>query len=157
MSLATIAHYDTPALAHIAQAKLEAEGIDSAIVDENLVGWFWYYSVATGGIKLQVHEADVERAQDILRTRDEYVAKVSAPVETEPPRCPACQSEKVRRRRLFKWPISIISIILTLVVGLILGLIALASFSIMFILLMIGYWQLARWQCRDCGHQWKSG
>ncbi len=153
MSLTTIAHYDQTALAHIAQAKLEAEGIDSTLLDENTTNWFWHYSVATGGIRLQVNEADVSRAQEILQSRDEHVVEVTARVEDEPPKCPKCQSEHVQRRR-FTWPTLLAALFTILLAALILGF--LTTCGLMFVLLLVGYWRMPRWQCNDCGHRWKS-
>ena len=58
----TIATFETMPDAHIALGRLEAAGIDAWLADENLVQTDWLYSIAVGGIKLQVEEADVEAA-----------------------------------------------------------------------------------------------
>jgi len=62
----TIATYDSMPLAHIAMGRLHAEGIDAWLADENLVQTDWLYSIAVGGIKLQVSAEDTERAMKIL-------------------------------------------------------------------------------------------
>ena len=54
--------------AHIAMGRLAAEGIDAWLADEHLVQTDWLYSVAVGGIKLQVRPEDAEQARTILAT-----------------------------------------------------------------------------------------
>ncbi len=56
--------------AHIALGRLLAEGIEARLADEHLVQTDWLYSIAVGGIKLQVAEVDAERAQRILARDD---------------------------------------------------------------------------------------
>ena len=68
--LITIATYSEPMMAHIAQAKLEAEGIESFIADENTVATVWSYAIMTGGAKLQVRQNDAQQARQILRIPD---------------------------------------------------------------------------------------
>ncbi|MGD8741846.1 MAG: hypothetical protein PVH46_00345 [Granulosicoccaceae bacterium] len=68
MQSITIARYDTMPEAHIALGRLLAEGIEAWLADENLVQTDWLYSIAVGGIKLQVEPGDVERALAILAT-----------------------------------------------------------------------------------------
>ena len=58
----TIATFDTMPDAHIALGRLQAAGIDGWLADENLVQTDWLYSIAVGGIKLQVEESDIEDA-----------------------------------------------------------------------------------------------
>jgi hypothetical protein len=66
MQTVTIARYDTMPEAHIALGRLEAEGIEAWLADENLVQTDWLYSIAVGGIKLQVRSEDAGRASEIL-------------------------------------------------------------------------------------------
>lgn len=54
--------------AHIALGRLQAEGIPATLADENLVQTDWLYSIAVGGIKLQVADADAGRARLVLAT-----------------------------------------------------------------------------------------
>jgi hypothetical protein len=54
--------------AHIALGRLQAEGIRATLADENLVQTDWLYSIAVGGIKLQVADADAGRARLVLAT-----------------------------------------------------------------------------------------
>ncbi len=68
MKLVTVAQFDLMPLAHIAKGSLEAEGIPCHIADEHLVQTDWLYSIAVGGIKLQVDEEFVSRARTVLGT-----------------------------------------------------------------------------------------
>lgn len=65
---ATIARFDSMPEAHIAMGRLEVEGIDAWLADEHLVQTDWLYSIAVGGIKLQVRAEDAQRAVEILNT-----------------------------------------------------------------------------------------
>ena len=58
----TVATFDTMPDAHIALGRLEAAGIDCWLADENLVQTDWLYSIAVGGIKLQVDKPDIDAA-----------------------------------------------------------------------------------------------
>lgn len=66
--MVTVATYDNMADAHIALGRLEAEGIAAVLADEHLVQTDWLYSIAVGGIKLQVEPRDAPRAREILAT-----------------------------------------------------------------------------------------
>jgi hypothetical protein len=63
-----IARFDTMPEAHIAMGRLEAEGIEAWLADEHLVQTDWLYSIAVGGIKLQVSPEHAQRALEILNT-----------------------------------------------------------------------------------------
>ncbi len=63
-----IARYDGMPEAHIAMGRLAAEGIESWLADEHLVQTDWLYSIAVGGIKLQVATEDAAPAIKILET-----------------------------------------------------------------------------------------
>lgn len=54
--------------AHIAMGRLRAEGIPCNLADENLVQTDWLYSIAVGGIKLQVEERYAAQAREVLAT-----------------------------------------------------------------------------------------
>ena len=64
--LVTIVGFNDPAEAHISQAKLESEGIESYIIDENMVLHIPY---ATGGVKLQVKTIDRQKALKIMQQK----------------------------------------------------------------------------------------
>jgi len=64
--LTIIATFSHPFEAHLAKGKLESEGVEAFIADENIVGINWLYSNLVGGVKLKVWEEDREEALKIL-------------------------------------------------------------------------------------------
>jgi len=81
----TVAVYKEAFQAHLAKGRLEAEGISSIVVEE-------YWEI--GGGKVQVAEADVERAEQILK--EDYAGDLSAlDQEVTEERCPKCGSLSV--------------------------------------------------------------
>jgi len=64
--LVTIATFSEPMEAHLCQAKLEAEGIESYIADEYTAG-IGLFTHIVGVVKLQVRSSDVENATRIMQ------------------------------------------------------------------------------------------
>jgi hypothetical protein len=64
--MVTIATYDFWPDAEIARGRLQVEGIEAVLADQHLVQTDWLYSIAVGGIKLQVGTEDADRARTIL-------------------------------------------------------------------------------------------
>ncbi len=58
--LVTVATHLHVVDAAILQSRLEAEGIESYLIDGNLADVAWYLANAVGGAKLQVRAADAE-------------------------------------------------------------------------------------------------
>lgn len=63
----TIATFWSNVEAHLAQAALEREDIDSVLLDEHTVAALGWYVGAVGGIKLQVRAEQAQVARAILR------------------------------------------------------------------------------------------
>jgi membrane protease YdiL (CAAX protease family) len=61
-NLVTVATFDFPARAEAHKLFLEAEGIRTFLMDDNIVGMDWLISNAVGGVKLQVAAEDAQRA-----------------------------------------------------------------------------------------------
>lgn len=99
----TVATFWQPPPAHIARARLEAEGIDCVILDENLIATDWLFANAVGGIKLQVRASHAARATQLLEGR---APGAGAYPESDEPlydgqaRCPRCGSSDVYPVRL---------------------------------------------------------
>ena len=72
----TVASYWQPAEARMAQSRLEAEGIHAYLANEQTIAMDWLLANALGGIKLQVAESDLDRAQEVLAS-----VSASKPVE----------------------------------------------------------------------------
>lgn len=66
----TIATYDTLPDAYIALGRLQNEAIEAQLADQNLVQMDWLYSIAVGGIKLQVKGRDAPKAMELLARDD---------------------------------------------------------------------------------------
>ena len=64
--LVTIAAFDQPAKARLAQNALTAAEIPAVVSDESLVAMDWLLSNAVGGVKVQVWDEDVDRAVEVL-------------------------------------------------------------------------------------------
>lgn len=71
INLVTLRTFDNYVTAHIVRAKLETEGIQSVLIDENTVTIQWHIANAIGGIKLKVNEKDVSFANHILETTEQ--------------------------------------------------------------------------------------
>lgn len=76
-SLVTVARGLTVLEAELARIQLGFEGIVGFLVDVETVNWFWHYTVAVRGAKLQVPAADAERARDVLAAQS--TAAIVAP------------------------------------------------------------------------------
>ncbi len=121
--------------AQVALGKLESEGIECSLANENLVGVAWTYSNAVGGIEVQV-AADQAPAALASLSRDESDLMAEIRDEMDPPQvpelCPNCGSEDlivVRRQRYA----------------------AAAMLLVPLPLFIFG----TRVQCKACGRDWK--
>lgn len=67
--LIVVASFESSVAAHAAVSYLEEQGIKAFMLDGALADTLWYLNTATGGAKVQVPEADTERAVELLRHR----------------------------------------------------------------------------------------
>ena len=116
--------------AHLVRMRLDAEGIDSYLADENIVSIYPLYSGAIGGITLMVREEDAQAALQILEGVE---SEAFTRYESNQAICPACGSERVGDRPL--------SYLRTLVL------------TILTIGLFLPFFYRSR-KCKDCGHTW---
>ena len=65
----TIAQLSTPVEAHVAAGAVTAAGIQSRILDEHTIGMNPFYSLALGGVRLQVPRSRAAEAIRLLRPR----------------------------------------------------------------------------------------
>ena len=89
----TVGRYSFPHEAHIARARLEAEGITAVVADEHTVNMNWLYSDALGGVRVQVSAEDSAAARQLLV--EDRSAEVDQEFGAEEMRCPACDSNRV--------------------------------------------------------------
>jgi len=61
-------YFTYPHEAHLVRTKLESEGIEVIILDEETIQAINIYSDAMGGIRLQVQTKDIQRTEEILKT-----------------------------------------------------------------------------------------
>jgi DNA-directed RNA polymerase subunit RPC12/RpoP len=67
MSFVTVKTFDNAIDAHLLRSKLESEGIECFLFDENTVSINPLFNIAVDGIKLKIHEKDVEKTKRILK------------------------------------------------------------------------------------------
>ncbi len=133
--LVTIATFSHQTEAYIPKARLEAEGIWAFIADGGTVGANWLYSNAVGGVKLQVRDADVERAIEILgieppETEWDDIEFAGGEQDAEST-CPRCHSDNIRYERFAMRPLF-------------------ASWLFLGVPL-----PFLKWKCGDCGYEWR--
>ncbi len=88
--LVTLGSFEFLADVQIIKGKMESEGIVVTLKDENTVGVEPFASNAIGGIKLQVHKKDRERAKAILDEVRNYAVDDEGVLIT----CPNCKAQK---------------------------------------------------------------
>ena len=132
--LITIGQYSQGAYAHIAKSRLEAEGIESIILDENLILVNWLYSNAIGGVKLQVRSTDVEKAKAIIEEQPETRPEEIKKRDTNLIHCPTCGSDEIYFEKIARKPAFISWILL--------------GIPLPFLKM--------KWKCYGCGHEWKK-
>jgi len=92
--IVTFETYNDPMLAEIIKGRLEANGIDCYIADNNTIGMNPLYTQALGGVKLKIFEHDFKVCQLILAQDEDLALDEIIDNETTP--CPYCQSTNVR-------------------------------------------------------------
>lgn len=76
--LVTLAAFDTAMRATLVKNHIEAAGIRCVLTDEFTTSNFWQLSNAIGGIKVQVAEEDLERAEAILEALEQRARSTDA-------------------------------------------------------------------------------
>jgi hypothetical protein len=97
--LVTVAKYRDLSEAIVARAALESADIPCFLKDENMIRMDWGYSNFLGGLRLQVPEEDVARAQEALSApRPESIEFAEEP-GFEQPTCPKCGSADIELKK----------------------------------------------------------
>ncbi len=126
----------------MARSKLEAEGIECFLADENVIRLNWFRSEAWGRLRLQVLEEQAEKAMEILA--QEIPASFSAEEvgeEYNQPRCPKCNSLDVSFQEYNKMTVVF------------LGLAALPNPWLFALPVPI---HRNRWYCEECHNHWQE-
>ncbi|MGD2004008.1 MAG: DUF2007 domain-containing protein [Flavobacteriales bacterium] len=92
MKLITLKTFSNAVSAHLLKTRLESEGVECFILDENIVRLNSFYDLAVGGIRLQVREEDFQRAKELI---EEWDARPYLDEEDHALQCPSCQSTAV--------------------------------------------------------------
>lgn len=125
-----IGTYPEATAAHLASVRLDAEGIESWLVDENTASVYPFYTQAIGGVKLAVREDDALAAASVIQGLD---ATEQDRYQQNLYQCPMCGSKNVGENAMrFFW----------------LLLLTLLTFGL--------YLQMfyRRHKCKDCGRVW---
>lgn len=126
--LVTIASYRETHQAYLIKGQLEAEGIPAVIADDNLISINWMYSQAIGGVKVQVPENMIDRAQEIIAS---YQVTENITEDINKDICPKCSSDSISPNRFSFW--SLIP-------------------SLYFLVPV--FFRKHKWVCNNCGFKW---
>jgi hypothetical protein len=123
-----------PVMANVARGKLESEGIECHLSNENVIRTNILWSQAVGGVGLFVDEKDAERALELLgEEAPPRLAFVRGEKTGAGGKCPSCGSENVYHdRRPSGWTV---------------------LFFFLFFLPIPAFQR--SFKCAECGHRWK--
>jgi hypothetical protein len=134
-----VGRYFDPWEAHILRARLEAEGIPASVIGDQHIIANWPLSVALGGAALQVPDAYLDQAQQIIAAyhagtfKEDLIAEHPEAAD----RCPSCNSTEIAG-----------SIPIWLrILNVATFLLASAPFPT----------SASRMRCHTCGHRWQYG
>lgn len=132
----TIATYDDYLTANFEKQKLDEQGINCYLADENTVTAKWILKNALGGIKLRVPEQQVEEALKVLSTRTEEIT-VDFKLGKKPNdiTCPACGSNNTGTEKYSK---------------------SIAGWTWLLLGFPVTATPIKQHRCFYCGHKWES-
>jgi hypothetical protein len=84
----------------VASASLKSAGIDSVLVDDNVIRLDWFWSNLMGGVKVEVDAENADAAREMLSQPIPEVLDVEGVGEYQQPGCPKCGSLDVNFRQL---------------------------------------------------------
>ncbi|MGI8892466.1 MAG: DUF2007 domain-containing protein [Bacteroidia bacterium] len=135
MTLITLKTFDNAFEAHLLRSKLESEGIECYVFDENSVTLNPLYNITLGGIKVKIKKDDLEAAEKII---EEVERTPVTGDNNEVISCPRCGStEFYTRFRSMKGVVGIIS----------------GIFSFLFAVFPIYFKNVKK--CKSCGNEFK--
>ena len=117
----------------LAKTSLESAGIDSVLIDANVVRLDWFWSNLMGGVKLQVDPEDAESATEILDQPIPENLDIPGIGVYQQPRCPKCGSFDVAFQELDE-PVAYVT--------------AYFNFPIP--------WKRPAWRCHSCNAEWED-
>lgn len=117
----------------IARGSLASAGIDSVLVNDNLVRLDWFWSNLMGGVQLQVEPEEADAANEILNQPIPESFDAVGTGDYQQPRCPSCRSLDVTFQELNK-PVAFVS--------------AYAGLPLPI--------RRQAWRCRSCNAEWED-
>ena len=152
--------------AHLAVAMLRANDVDAHVFDRNMVRQDWFQTLAFGGYRVMVADADVERAKAVL---EDYRAGRLAldDATTDRPACPRCRSpgreDTGPRRLIFALLLGtqLLTLAFLMVVGYATAHVLPLTVGVYFVgTLLISVALLrflrSRYRCTACGKRWRA-
>jgi hypothetical protein len=134
--LVTVATFGEVLAAQMCRARLASAGVRAFVADEHLSTLNPHYMGAALGIRVQVRQADLARALEILKEaaerKDEDEGEDDDDEHDDGPRCPSCAS----RYSYFEW----------------------SAGQMFLIVLLVGLPLLflhKQWHCRRCDHRFR--
>jgi rubredoxin len=121
--------YSSEAL--IYQGKLESQGIEAFLRDNNTIDNFALYSIAVGGVKLYVKTEDFSRANEILND----VSLYSVDDKNQLIKCPECGTEQIEMVTSIKNVTSFLAYLFS------------------WILMVMPFYIKHKYQCQNCKYQ----
>jgi hypothetical protein len=91
MTLITVKTFDNAFEAHLLRSKLDSEGIESYVFDENAVTLNPLFNITLGGIKVKIKAGDLNNARKIIAEVGETPVTGE---NNEPVFCPQCKSDE---------------------------------------------------------------
>jgi hypothetical protein len=142
--IVTLAKFTFPTEAYPLITRLEEEGIECFLADENIVSVQPFLSNAVGGVKINIREEDWERASIILKELKTESEKKESLVDDKWKKgfvkvdvyCPNCESSNVYIKR-FSFFKTVLAVLFA------------------FIYLPLTFIKKEHF-CADCGHIWKE-
>ncbi len=117
----------------LAKGSLDSAGIESFLVDDNMVRMDWFISNLVGGVKLCVRPEDADAAHELLEQPLHPDFEVDGVGTYTQPTCPQCQSRDVSYESLNK-PIAYTSAWIGVPIPV----------------------PRKRWKCHSCGSVWQD-
>jgi hypothetical protein len=117
----------------LAKSCLDSAGIDSVLLDDNVVRLDWFWSNLIGGVKLKVEPSDAGPAAEILSQPIPDKIDVAGIGEYQQPECPNCQSLDVTFKELNR-PL---------------------SYATLWLNVPIPFYRKA-WRCHSCKIEWEE-
>jgi hypothetical protein len=100
--LVTVAAFTEPWEAHLLRGRLSAEGVFAVVNHEHHIGVDWPYALALGGVKVQVHRTDRDKALEIdrlCRTGELQAELAANDADFAAAPCPRCGAHRIGHRR----------------------------------------------------------